>query len=143
MERVSPSFIPVEPQKLVAGVKGEELRLKYYSQRDETSQWVTLKMADEKKTKVLSNLSRAQQEGLITLKRLGVTGALNDNGGIDVTNLNFFGLAKKAGMNYGDVIEQVKVANPDRLSARWFYLPAFALLLLVAFWQLKFDRQRV
>lgn len=139
MERVSPSFSPLEAGQLVKGVKGEELRLKYYSQRDEASKWVTIKMADEKKPKVLTE---AHKQGLITLKRLGVTGTPNDKGGIDVANLNFFGLAKKAGMNYGDAIEQVKLANPDRLSAKWFYLPAFVLLLLVAFWQLKFDRQK-
>lgn len=139
MERVSPSFLPLEAEQLVKGVKGEELRLKFYSQRDEASKWVTIKMADEKKPKVLTE---AHKQGLITLKRLGVTGTPNDKGGIDVANLNFFGLAKKAGMNYGDAIEQVQLANPDRLSAKWFYLPAFALLLLVAFWQLKFDRQK-
>lgn len=139
MARVSPSFQPLEAGQLVKGVKGEELRLKFYSQRDEASKWVTIKMADEKKPKVLTE---AHKQGLITLKRLGVTGAPNEKGGIDVANLNFFGLAKKAGMNYGDAIEQVQLANPDRLSAKWFYLPAFALLLLVAFWQLKFDRPR-
>ena len=140
MERVSPSFLPLEAGQLVKGVKGEELRLKYYSQRDDASKWVTIKMADEKKPKVLTE---AHKQGLITLKRLGVTGAPNEKGGIDVANLNFFGLAKKAGMNYGDAIVQVQLANPDRLSAKWFYVPAFVLLLLVAFWQLKFDRQRV
>jgi TRAP transporter 4TM/12TM fusion protein len=139
MERVSPSFLPLEAGQLVNGVKGEELRLKFYSQRDEASKWVTIKMADEKKPKVLTE---AHKQGLITLKRLGVTGTPNEKGGIDVANLNFFGLAKKAGMNYGDAIEQVQLANPDRLSAKWFYLPAFALLLLVAFWQVKFDRQK-
>ena len=139
MERVSPSFLPLEAGQLVKGVKGEKLRLKFYSQRDETSKWVTIKMVDEKKPKVLTE---AHKQGLITLKRLGVTGTPNEKGGIDVTNLNFFGLAKKAGMNYGDAIEQVELANPDRLSAKWFYLPALALLLLVAFWQLKFDRQK-
>lgn len=139
MERVSPSFLPLEAGQLVKGVKGEELRLKFYSQRDEASKWVTIKMADEKKPKVLTE---AHKQGLITLKRLGVTGMPNEKGGIDVANLNFFGLAKKAGMNYGDAIEQVELANPDRLSAKWFYLPAFALLLLVAFWQMKFDRQK-
>lgn len=132
MNKISPAFVPVEPKALTKGVKGESLRLYYYSQRESARKWVTVNMSEEKRPKTLTD---AHKQGLVTLKRLGLTGAVNDKGGIDVANLNFFGLAKKAGLNYGDVIEQVQFANPNRLSEKWLYVPAFIILILLSFWQ--------
>jgi hypothetical protein len=97
-----------------------------------------VKMSDEKKPKTLTD---AHKQGVVTLKRLGITGSLNEKDGIDVSNLNFIGLGKKAGLNFGDVIEQVQLANPDRLSPKWLYLPAFALLLLLLFWQTRLGQR--
>ncbi len=134
MDKISPTFISVAPTELTKGVRGESLRLYYYSQREDTRKWVTVKMSDEKKPKTLTD---AHKEGIVTLKRLGITGSLNDKGGIDVSNLNFVGLAKKAGLNFGDVIEQVQFENPNHLSPKWLYLPAFVLILLLLFWQMK------
>lgn len=140
MNKISPTFVAIAPSALTQGVKGESLRLYYYSQREDARKWVAVKMSDEKKTKTLTD---AHKQGVVTLKRLGITGSLNDKGGIDVSNLNFIGLAKKAGLNFGDVIEQVQLENPDRLSPKWLYLPAFALLLLLLFWQTRLGRALV
>ena len=70
----------------------------------------------------------------MTANDLGMT--LRDDGarGLAISNLNFVGVAKKAGLNFGDVIVGMKVANPARYSARWLYLPAFLLLGLVMLW---------
>lgn len=125
MDQVSPAYVAAQPTALIkGGVPGEEVKLKVNMLRTQETRWITISPEADKVAK----------PGILTAKDLGMT--LRDDGprGLAVSNLNFVGPAKNAGLNFGDVIVDMKARNPARYSARWLYLPAFLLLGLVMMW---------
>lgn len=124
MDRVADPYLNVAPVKLIGGFQGEQVRVQAKLLRSQETRWLTIRPTDGR--------------GEISTKSLGLTIRKQGNDGFAVTTVKFNGPAQKAGLNFGDVIKAVKLANPARYSQRWLYLPAFMLVLLVAF----FNRRR-
>ncbi len=138
MDKVSQPFVPVGLEMLVndKGVATDKVSLQVKSLRTQEVKWVSLvRPADDKA------LQKEVKTGSHKLdyKALGLTvrPARGEGGkrAFAVANLNFAGVAKKAGLNFGDVILAAKVPNEARLSPRWLYLPALLVLGLVLMWQ--------
>jgi len=64
---------------------------------------------------------------------------VDDNNQVIVDKLNWKGLAKKNGMQMGDIISNFKIENPDRPNKSIVY--PFALILLLIFGYLNYKRK--
>ena len=69
-------------------------------------------------------------ENNFNLEKYGLNLA-EENGRLKVSQLNWKGLAKKSGMQTGDIISNFKIANPDRPNKNIVY--PFAIILLIVF----------
>ena len=124
MDKVSEPFQPLELAKLEKGIEASRVSLQVKQLRTQQTKWLTITLPKEHK-------------GPVNFKALGITAAPAREGAFRVATLNFAGVAKKAGVNFGDVIVAAKVPNQDRLSPKWLYLPALLLLLMIGAWQWK------
>ena len=74
-----------------------------------------------------------------TLEDFGVNLG-EDNNQVVVDKLNWKGLAKKSGMQMGDIISNFKIENPDRPN-KWIVYPfAFLLLFMFGYTNYKFGK---
>ncbi len=122
MDRVAEPFQPVELAKLEKGIETSRVRLQVKQLRTQQTKWFTIALPEE-------------HQGSVDFKALGITAAPAREGAFRVATLNFAGVAKKAGVNFGDVIVAAKVPNQERLSPKWLYLPALLLLVMIGAWQ--------
>jgi predicted metalloprotease with PDZ domain len=128
MDRLADPYIEANPVHLITkGIKGQEIRVEAKLLRSQETRWLTLKPVAGAKD--------------IRTKTLGLTLRKQGEDGFAVTTVKFNGPAQKAGLNFGDLITKVKVANPARYSQRWFYLPAFLLVALAGYFNWRRARQ--
>ncbi|GJM03989.1 MAG: C4-dicarboxylate ABC transporter [Rhodomicrobium sp.] len=130
MDRIADSYLSQAPKTLVTGVQADAVKVQAKLLRSQETKWLTLKKPTAVPTRVPTDKDDVGGE-LFKAAQLGLT--LRDDGprGLVVAAVKFNGPAHKAGLNFGDVILKLKVANPDRLSKRWLYLPGFILVLFV------------
>ncbi|HET9821634.1 MAG TPA: TRAP transporter permease [Burkholderiaceae bacterium] len=84
---------------------------------------------DELRKTVAVNLGAAEADGRKRLNAAGLT-LVSLGGQLQVAGVKFGSAARKSGFEQGFEIAEVKVPS-GRPSAHWFYLPGFALLVLV------------
>ena len=78
-------------------------------------------------------------ENQYSLEETGIT-LKNIDGRITVDNLKWNGIAKKMGIETGDVISEFKIENLERPNKAIIY--PFSLILLFIFGYLNFRRER-
>lgn len=127
MDRIEAPYKPLAVSSLTSGVEASSVRLRVKELRTGDVKWMGVALPETKEDKTVPDV--------LTFKALGITASPADDGAFRISNLNYVGMAKKAGLNFGDVILAAKVPNAARLSARWLYIPAFILLALVGAWQ--------
>ena len=74
------------------------------------------------------------------LKDFGIN-LVDENDLVTVERLNWKGLAKKSGIQMGDVISNFKIENPDRPNKSIVYPFALILLFLFGFTNFKFGKK--
>ena len=113
--------VNVPTANLLTGIEGNKISLKVSQRFEDSSRMVKINAP----ASILK----------LDAKALGITGGVNENGAFEVKIVKFKGLAQKAGVKFGDVIKEVRVANTSRPSPRFLFIPALFMLGFVFLWQ--------
>ena len=84
----------------------------------------------------LFELKEGQLNKVFTIKEMGVD-VINKEGKLVVDTLKWNGIAKKLGIEIGDIIDELKTRNPDRPDKGIVYPFAFMLLGLIGYFNYK------
>ena len=81
-------------------------------------------------------IDKEKFENNYTLEEYGVT-LTNQNDQLTVDKLNWKGLAKKSGIQMGDIVSNFKIENPERPNKAIVYPFALIFLLVVGFFNYR------
>ena len=123
MDKISAPYLPGDVSRLTKGIEADQVRLQVKFLRSQETRWVLVPKPE------------TGSQGRMSFQSLGVTAQPAREGAYRVVSLSYSGLGKKAGLNFGDEILALEVPNPERLSAKWFYIPALLVLGLIGLWQ--------
>ena len=85
-------------------------------------------------------IEKGSFENEYDLKEFGIN-LIDENDQVTVDKLNWKGLAKKSGIQMGDVISNFKIENPDRPNKSIIYPFALILLFLFGYTNFKFGKK--
>ena len=136
MNRVYPEFSPVSLERVAEGAAAELPSDRVI--RLHVVRWT--EYGD--RYKLFAIPPESMREGSSLEERLGFTAESEEEGGLIVTNTQFFGPAEQAGLTFGDFIESVDIEEPDRPAKEWVYPIGFLLLGLVLLTQSIKSRRR-
>ena len=122
MNRVFPEFSPVPLEHVLAD--GGEALPRDRAVRLHVTRWT--EYGERYKLFVIPPESMAVGEGLS--ERLGVSVEPEEGRGHRVSNLQFNGPAELAGVTFGDNIDEIDIAEPDRPAKEWVYILGFLVL---------------
>ena len=127
MNRVFPEFQPVSLAQVVSGDQislPSDRSIRIHVTRE-------TEYGDRYKLFVIPPPEDGARHGTSFGEQLGITGRLDDDGRLNVSNTKFNGPADSAGLTFGDYVTAIDIEEVGRPAKEWVYLAGFLLLALI------------